>query len=155
MRLTILAAAVLAASLAGCGKKEEAGLQVSSGGQTVTVGENGVKVASGDQPAKAPDFAPIYPGAKVESVVTGIGQAGGETSGGTATFSVGASPQQVVDYYRKSAVNAGLKTRMDMGMGAGATYSAADEATRRMVQVMVSGEGGQSNVQLIWAAPKG
>jgi hypothetical protein len=154
MRIVIFAAlAAAAVSMAGCGKKEEKGLQVTSGGQTVTVGEDGVKVAAKGEQAGAPDFAPIYPGAKVESIVTGIGQAGGATSGGMASLSVSATPQQVIDFYRTSAANAGLKAGMDMGSGGGASFSASDEATKRMVQVIVSPAGDKSNVQLIWAVP--
>ncbi len=118
---------------------------------TVTVtgpdGKTG-KFMSGDGAAGfLPDFAPLYPGAKV------VGGAGGDSSagkGGMVSFETGDAPEKVVAWYRAAAEKAGLKIAGEMTTPEMRMVAAQDEASGRSLQVHATvKEGGGTNVSLI------
>jgi len=117
---------------------------------TITTGSGAASAAA----AKTPDFAPVYPGATVESTIAGVGSENGEGQGGSVVFNTKASPQQVIDFYKQKTGAAGLTPQMSADMGQALMFAASDDATKRGVQVIVSGKDGGSNVTVTWATPK-
>jgi len=158
MRLVLVATAVAAVSLAACGKAEEKrqqpAVQVTKDGYTVTSKDGSATVVTGKAAAaaKAPDFAPLYPGAKVESSVAGIGN--DKADGGTLVYKVAAKPDAVVAFYKQKAAAEGFKTEMDANMGAANMFAAGDEASGKALQVIASAADGGSSVQVIWATKR-
>ena len=61
-----------------------------------------------------PDGYALYPGAEVESSTTFNGSQGG---GVMVTFGADAPPQELVEYYRKQAMNAGVEIDTDARTG--------------------------------------
>ena len=118
---------------------------------TVTVtgpdGQTG-KFMSGEGAANfLPDFAPLYPGAKV------VGGAGGDSStgkGGMINFETGDAPEKVIAWYKAAAGKAGLKIAGEMTTPEMRMVAAQDDATGRSLQVHASAkEGGGSTASLI------
>ena len=135
--------AVVALSLAACGKPDAGnpGGKVSDGAVSVAVGPTAAA-------AGLPDFAAAYPGSEMKSTATGIGDA--KTNGGMAVFVTPDSPDQVLEFYRQKARAAGLKVQLDADMGAARQFAASDEATGRLLQVIVSAQAGMTQAQVIW-----
>lgn len=131
----------------------EAQYSVRQDGDTSTVtvtgpdGQTG-KFMSGEGAADfLPDFAPLYPGAKV------VGGAGGDSNtgkGGMVNFETGDAPEKVVAWYKAQAEKAGLKIAGEMTTPEMRMVAAEDEATKRSLQVHASAkEGGGSTASLI------
>ncbi|MCF8505162.1 MAG: hypothetical protein K9G59_09635 [Caulobacter sp.] len=146
MRL-VFVPVVLALSLAACGKPEAGDAtagKLDDGAVAVAAGPAAATTAAVD----LPDFAPVYPGSEVKSTATGIGDA--KTNGGMAVFVTPDSPDQVLAFYRQKAKAAGLEVQLDADMGAARQFAASDEATGRLLQVIVAAQAGMSQVQVIW-----
>jgi hypothetical protein len=118
---------------------------------TVTItgpdGQTG-KFMSGEAAANfLPDFAPLYPGAKV------VGGAGGDSStgkGGMVNFETGDAPEKVIAWYKAAAEKSGLKVAGEMTTPEMRMVAAQDEASGRSLQVHASAkEGGGSTASLI------
>jgi hypothetical protein len=175
MRLVFVGvAAVAALSLAACGKKEEkTGVSVSSGGVTVrgkdgavvtstndgTVvikGKDGQTVMASGPNAKAamPSFAPLYPGATIESSIAGLTSEDKKADGGAVTYSVKATPQEIVAFYKEKAKAAGLTPKMETNMGSSAMYAAEGSSADKGFQVIASSGEGTTSVTLTWAEPR-
>lgn len=162
MRTVLVAVSVLAVSLAACGKAEDSGkpavavrkdsvtVKASDGHATVTTG-GGAAIAAA---ANLPDFAPLYPGASVEMSAAGQGAAGENAEGGTVTFTTGATPQQVVDFYKQKTGEKGVPSQMNANMGQALMFAAADESGARSLQVIASPTGAGTNVAVTWARTK-
>lgn len=111
------------------------------------------KAASPEQPGKAshylPDYAPLYPGAKVTS---GVGGDVAEGPGGVVTFETSDSPTAVVRFYKAAAEKAGLKSRVEMHMNDVQIYGAEDESGHRSLQVQAkSSESGKTSASIVAA----
>lgn len=106
------------------------------------------------QPAApgAPAFAVLYPGARVDGAPTLADGASGP--GGVLAFTVDATPDEVIAFYRQRAEAAGLASVMGMDQGDTRAYGAAGpDATDAALQVVASpAEGGGASVQLTWSA---
>lgn len=158
MRLVIAALAIAAVSLGACGKKPEndkPSMTASPGGYTIKSGDGKAVITSGAGAAAAtslPTFAPVYPGGAIQSSAAGIGDA--DTDGGMVVFTTSDSPDRVLAFYRDKAKASGLTSQLDADMGAARQFAANDEATGRVLQVIVSGASGASQVQLIWGRKK-
>jgi len=92
-----------ALALCACGPRTEMGP-----GGTVTVhGDNGQAVTIGKQlPANMPAYAPLYAGASVVSTM-------GSSTGGVVVYNVQATPDSIVDFYKKAATGAQLIAQLD------------------------------------------
>lgn len=162
MRLVIAATVIAALALAACGKKPEAdkpSVTVNANGYTVNGADGSATITTGSGAASAaagklPDFAPIYPGGKVESTIAGIDSEGGEAQGGSVIYATTASPQQIIDFYKKKAEAAGLKPQMSADMGQALMFAATDSDTKRGLQVIAGAKDGGSHVTVTWATPK-
>ena len=139
---------------------EPGGWNYSGGGYTIKSGDGTATVSTGVQAAATaasglPDFAPLFPGAKVENATSAISSEGGDAQGVTVTYTVDVAPEKVIDFYKDKAKAAGFKTQMDANMGAALMFVASDEATKRGLQVIASGKGDSASVVMTWSKPKG
>lgn len=157
MRPTLIVMSVAALSLAACGKKEETpkpGVKVSPGGTVTITGKDGAVIRSGENlKVDLPAFAPVFPGGASEGSVTSVASAEGK--GGMYVYTAPASPDQVLTFYRDKVKAAGMGETVEMNMGAARMLSATHEASKRSLQVIVTGEGAGSNVSLTWSQPNG
>ncbi len=167
----IIATAVAAVSLVGCGRKDasvathvtasESSVTVtSSAGDTVTT-QTAVpteataaavaSVASVAAKADTPDYAPVYPGAAVKAASTTTANG---NKVGSVTYVTSASPKAVIDFYKPRAAAAGFVTSMDANIGVGQMYAAAAPASQKTLQVIATPEKSGTAVVLSWTSPK-
>lgn len=100
--------------------------------------------------AGAPVWAALYPGAEVTTPAVTGGE--GATAGGLVAFTTSASPEQVVDFYRKRAEAAGLVSASSMSQGDARAYAASDaEGSGADLQVVASPVDDVTSVQLSWS----
>ena len=101
--------------------------------------------------AAAPAFAVIYPGGTAKTgPVSAQGPAG---PGGMVAFTTSASPETVVDFYRRQADAAGLKAITNLNRDGARGYAAGDGADGRgqMLNVVATPvEDGPTDVMLSW-----
>lgn len=97
----------------------------------------------------APAFAVIYPGGVVETTpLTPVADGG---AGGGVVFTSEASPDDIVEFYRRKAEAAGLASVMSMNQGETRGYGAAGAPGGAGLQVVAHPvEPGQTSVQLTW-----
>ncbi|HEX2593446.1 MAG TPA: hypothetical protein VHL34_18230 [Rhizomicrobium sp.] len=165
MRATITTVVFLATAitLTGCGRSDEKTVTTSDG-STVTAktegdgsasyvaksadGKTTVSMGTGAQAnTKTPAYAPLFPGATVETSVN----AGGENAGGMVMFKTNATAASVIDFYKKSTAASGMSNVLDMTSGDSMSYSAKDEKTNHAVTVVATKADGATNVQLTWS----
>ena len=150
----------LCVAVAGCGKSSEktyvskdGSVTVSnagnSGHMTVNSG-NGTAVmdfnADGGVHATMPEFAPLYPGAKVTSSIVANSTDG--TKGAQVSFTVSASPADVIAFYKKNVDAAGLAQTMNMNQGDTMMLTAGKD--KKALTVTVGKQDGGSQVMVIW-----
>jgi hypothetical protein len=151
MASTIRTAVLLGTALllAACGGKDE--------GQKVTVadGEGGSATVryGGDEngitaPENLPAFAPVYPGAMIQSAVTGNE---GEAKG-MVTFLTEAKMADVLAFYKDKGAAAGLKVKAEVAMGPGRMLALSREggASEAMQITATPGEDGKLMVALVY-----
>jgi len=151
-----------AVGLVGCGKSGTRTYGTGSGSVTVSnsgdhmtaTGSNGEKVEMSSGPgvtAKLPAFLPLYPGATVQTSVTGAGKDG---DGGMVVFHTSAGAAAIVAFYKQKAVAAGMADTMNMQQGATTMYVATNEKTKQSVEVAATSAADGSTVQLTWSNGK-
>lgn len=166
MKRLFPAAGFLAAlALAGCNQPDdrETVPAVDAAGAGAASGSSPTAAASMPSPietpsggalaaAGAPDFAVIYPGATPKAdALTAQGPAG---PGGRVEFTTGASPDQVVAFYRERAEAAGLKSINTLSRDEVRGYAAGDGAsgTGKLLNVVATPlEDGETDVLLMWS----
>lgn len=109
----------LACALAGCGEREARVHTDPMTGENVTL-RTGSAIAA---PTNMPDFAPLYPGARIESVLEGNGSAGNR--GGMVAFRTDAATDRVAAFYRESLDASGLSERNDASINGSLILSAS------------------------------
>ncbi len=164
MKRVLAAAGITGAlMLAGCGQSQEAGTETAE--EAPAAATTGVSAAAGTPapvgeataalPAApgAPVFAVIYPGATAKAgPVSAQGPAG---PGGMVEFTTSASPETVVDFYRRQADAAGLKAITTLNRDGARGYAAGDGADGRgqMLNVVATPvEDGPTDVMLSWSS---
>ena len=121
-------------------------MTVNSANGTATVDFN----ANGGVQATMPDFAPLYPVAKVTSSVVANNPNG--TKGAQVAFSVAAAPSDVIAFYKKSVDAASLPQTMNMTQGDTMMLMAGKD--KKSVAVTVNKQGNVSQVMVIWSSEK-
>ncbi|MDO9247028.1 MAG: hypothetical protein Q7U11_11225 [Phenylobacterium sp.] len=135
MKTLIAAAALLA--LAACGPKPAA--------ETKTAAAAPISCAG------LPDYAPVYPGAKITLCTQGDSTPG--KIGGAVGFTSRDAPDTVMARYRGIAAAAGLKTSMDLDQGGSKVFSAMDGDRTMRIQALPEADGGATAI-LTWGAAK-
>jgi len=136
------------ALLAGCDQKPKEENHVSIAGKegNVTISGNGQHMTmKADNGAKMPDFAPLYPGAKVEATVTAS-----ENGGGTVSFKTTAQPAEIIAFYKQKTGAAGLAEKLNMSSEGNLTFMAAAADGKKTVQVIAAKADTGSQVQVYW-----
>lgn len=124
---------LLGFALAGCGERETRIPVDGANGENVTL-RTGNAIAA---PANLPEFTPLYPGARIESVLEGNGSAGRQ--GGMVAFRTSDSTEKVAAYYRARLDASGLPERNDVSLnGALILAASAAEDVDRGVQVSIA-----------------
>lgn len=97
----------------------------------------------------APAFAVVYPGGVVETTPLTPVAAGG--AGGGVIFTSDASPDDIVDFYRRKAEAAGLASVMSLNQGETRGYGAAHAHGGEGLKVVAYPiEPGRTSVQVTW-----
>lgn len=118
-------------------------------GMTASPSPPEATLPAGEAIEGAPAFAVIYPGGVVETTPLTPVAAGG--AGGGIVFTSDASPDDIVDFYRRKAEAAGLASVMSMNQGETRGYGAAGAPGGAGLQVVAHPvEPGQTSVQLTW-----
>jgi hypothetical protein len=151
----------LCVAIAGCGQKSDKTTTITGSNGSMTVTGNGSHMviksdngkstveysAGGDVHADMPDFAPLYPGAKVTSSMNGTGNGG--NSGAMVTMTVSAPAADVITFYKQKATAAGFTEKMTMNEGNAQMYIAAKD--KKSLQVTATSGGDGTQVQIVWA----
>ncbi|MBX3477775.1 MAG: hypothetical protein KF910_09210 [Brevundimonas sp.] len=134
MRILELSCLVaLTCALTGCGERETRVHANPETGENVTL-RTGSAIAA---PRNMPDFAPLYPGARIESVLEGNGSAGNR--GGMVAFRTADSTGRVAAFYRDRLDASGLSERNDADMNGSLILTAsATGDVDRGVQVTIA-----------------
>lgn len=148
-----IAVALTALLLSACGgdKNEAEGqsITVGKGGDTATVRVGGSEDNGITPPANLPDFAPIYPGATIQSAITGNE---GEAKG-LVTMVTKASQADVIAFYRDKGKAAGMAVTAEAAMGAARmlTMNRAGKSGDPGLQITVAPlEEGESMISLVY-----
>jgi hypothetical protein len=161
MKRTLAAAALTAAlAMAGCSQApaEDAAEAVAAADAAApAVVETPAELATRAAPATpaapgAPAFAVVYPGGAPSGPATVAH--GPDGPGGILSFTTDASPEAVIDFYRRRAEAAGLASVMAMNTGDARAYgAAAEDGSGRLLRVVATPvEDGPTSVQLDWTA---
>lgn len=160
MKRTLAVAALMATmAMAGC---SQAPADEAPATAEVAVAADAVAPAAGAPAESASPAAPAAPGAPGFAVV----YPGGETSGpptvargpdgpgGILSFTTEATPDAVIDFYRRRAEAAGLASVMAMNTGEARAYgAAAEDGSGKLLRVVATPvEDGPTSVQLDWTA---
>src|SRR5262249_29138537 len=96
---------------------------------------------------KMPAWLPVYPGAKVESHISGSGDDGATSAeGGVYTFTSADSPAKVMNYYQDQCRDLGIKVNLSTATAEVGRIAADDEAANRLLVVVIaSASGGGSS----------
>lgn len=139
--------------LAGCGDDTQTTVITDP-----ATGEQ-VRIASGENmaaPRDLPDFAPLYPGARVEQVLgSTAAAAAGLDRGGMVGFRTSDEPEQVAAFYRQRLDVSGLPERTEAMMDGTYILVAGSEDFSRNVRLTIarheSGRG--SYVTMVYSTP--
>jgi hypothetical protein len=153
--MRIKAALALAVLLAGCGggKTDSAatgtGIPVESAPDAKRVAIGPVTGTGSNDCSTKPDFAPVYPGAKITICSAGHIDATGK-DGGSVIYTTDAAPDVVLAWVKDQNVKAGLKP----GMALPSMISAMD-GTDRTTMTHVTPAGSGSKVVVNWGRKTG
>lgn len=158
MKRTLAAAGLMAAlTMAGCSQApaEEAPAAAAAAVDVAApAAPASVEPAASAAPAAAgaPAFAVIYPGGAPSGPATVA--RGPDGPGGILSFTTDATPEVVVDFYRRRAEAAGLASVMAMNTGEARAYgAAASDGSGKLLRVVATPvEDGPTSVQLDWTA---
>ena len=161
MKRTLAAAALTAAmAMAGCSPPAE---DAAPAAEAAVAAEAAAPVTASPASAPAtaapaaapaapgaPAFAVVYPGGVVDGPATVARSA--EGPGGILSFTTEATPDAVIDFYRRRAEAAGLASVMAMNTGDARAYgAAASDGSGKLLRVVATPvEDGPTSVQLDW-----
>lgn len=149
-----LSVACLIVTLAACGPAPETKTAEAEAAVAPPAAEAPAAALAPAQPAApgAPAFAVLYPGARVDGAPTLAD--GVDGPGGIMAFTVDATPDQVVAFYKQRAEAAGLTSVMGMNQGDAHAYGAAGsgEGAAALQVVASPTEDGGASVLLTWSA---
>lgn len=94
-------------------------------------------------PKNLPAFAEIYPGLRIESVITGEGVGVGESGGVLTGFSADA-PEKVASFYRDLIKRRGMRTVIDQAGNGTIVLNAADAKEASLYLTIVPKDGGST-----------
>lgn len=153
--LFLMFAGLLVAACGGGGESTDQGVT-----QTVDAGDGNsatVRYGGGDDgiapPENLPDFAAIYPGAMIQSAVTGNE---GEAKG-MVTYLTKAKMNEVIEFYRAKGKAAGMSVAAEAAMGEGrmlAMKRGDSNDIGLQITVAPPGDDGRTMVSMVYAGDK-
>jgi hypothetical protein len=167
MRAVIVAISLSACVLVtGCGKSSERSITIPGKDGNVTISGSGdtehmtVKTADGTATmdvnanggvhASMPDFAPLYPGAKVTSSLAGTGANG--TKSAQVVFAVSAAPSDVIAFYKQKSDAAGLVQSVNATVNDSMMFEAGKD--KKSIVVTATKGTGVTQVSIAWGSDK-
>ena len=165
MRAVFIAASLsVCLVVAGCGKGSEKTVVIPGKDGNVTVSTSGDSQhmtinsangtasyeinANGGVHATMPDFAPLYPGAKVTSSIVANNPNG--TRGAQVVFTVSAQPSDVIAFYKQKAGAANLAQSVDANINGTMMFEAGKD--KKSLVVSASSGNGGTQVSVIWGS---
>jgi hypothetical protein len=149
MMVRVAIALGLASLLAACGGGGSSGTQsvtvTGADGNKVTATSTELGSAATQNCASRPDFAPLYPGAKIEICNAAHMEATGKDAG-SIIYKTDATPEAVLAFVKAETAKAGLKPGMDMAT----MYSAVDGTKRTTMTHAEPDPAGGTKVVLNW-----
>jgi hypothetical protein len=127
------------------GNNEHMVVKSADGNATVDINANGIARAN------MPDFAPLYPGAKVTSSISGDNSRDG-TTGAMVMFTVAAAPADVIAFYKQKADAAGLPQTMSADVNNTVMFSATKD--KKTITVSATKSNDTTQVQVVWGSGK-
>lgn len=119
-------------------------MKSSDGNQSVEVNTG---ASAGN--VKSPSYAPVFPGAAVQSSVIGNGADG---TGGMMAFQTHSSPDEVISYYRAKSKEAGFVESMTANSGGTEMFAASEpNGGKRGIQVTASKGDDGTTAQVFWS----
>jgi len=148
--ITALATAALVLT-AGCGDRQERTVRDPETGAEMTV-QSGERLRA---PSNLPDYAPIYPGGRIESVMEGTssGESGAD-SGGMVAFHTEADVETVARFYRERFDRSNLSERSETRISGSLILSAAspdNSADSVQVSIIPREDEGGSTVSMVYS----
>lgn len=139
-------------------KGERATIQAQTDGQNGSLeikGPDGSMKFGAGANAKIPDWIPGYPGVATQAKFS---MQGGDSSGGTFSYTTRDSGDAVLAFYDRTLKDAGFKITSNVtgnaGNASGAMISAEDEATRRTLVITLGTDNGSTSVNVIYGTKK-
>jgi hypothetical protein len=155
MDRTLMIAAVAAVTLlSACGKTPKHAAGGPAVNYTVKGADGATTHITAGGPAAAaamPAYAPLYPGAVIESSMTGAGTGG---AGGMVIFRTRARPMQVIGFYKGKAAAAGFGNVFSSENGEGLMFTADKESGQDSFNVTATPDNQATIVVLTWTDPK-
>lgn len=144
--------------VAACGGDKNAAegnsITIGEGGETASVRVGGSEDNGIAPPANLPDFAPIYPGATIQSAITGNE---GEAKG-MVTMLTDAKMADIIAFYRDKGKAAGMTVSSEAAMGEARMLtmnrSGAGEDPGLQISVAPMDDVGKSLISLIYDGGK-
>jgi hypothetical protein len=139
-------------------KGERASIQAQGEGQNGSLeikGPDGTMKFGAGANAKIPDWIPAYPGAVAKA---NFSMQGGDSSGGTFSYTTNDSGDAVLAFYDRTLKAAGFKITSNVtgnaGNASGTMISAEDEGTKRTLIVTLGTENASTSVNVIYGTKK-
>ena len=107
------------------------------------------RVEMGAGSGKLPVWLPTYPGVKIESHLSGMGDSGNEAAeGGMYTFITADDPGRVLNFYQEKCHDLGMRVDRSIATGDSRKIAAEDEDGRRTLLVVIRSnpDGGSSGI---------
>jgi hypothetical protein len=99
-----------------------------------------------------PAYAPLYPGAVLESSAVSNGSSASPSA--TITFHTTAKPSDVIGFYRHAAQVSGLDSTFSSQSGDDELFSAGRQGSEDGMQVIATPAEGGASVQLFWTGSR-
>lgn len=101
--------------------------------------------------AKVPDWVPAYPGASVQTNISGTSSDG---EGGNVTYTTSDSPSKVVSFYQDKVKDMGMKTNLSTMTGDSSMIIATDESKDRSLTIAIGTDSGKTTVNVTYGTKK-
>lgn len=121
--------------------------EASDGGKaTMATGGAAMDAAASEIAATLPAFAPLYPGAKVISTISGSDGSGG--SGKVITLETSDTMAEILAFYDARIADTGAVSQMKMDQAESAMRAVGDQEGRSGTMIMVSDAGDARTITL-------
>lgn len=101
--------------------------------------------------SKVPGWVPAYPGASVQTNISGNSSDG---EGGNVTYTTSDPQAKVMSFYQDKAKEMGIKTNLTTTTGDSSMIIATDESKDRSLTVLIGADSGKTTINLTYGTKK-